>query len=289
MNIVEYAVHIVYKAKTRTMQDTRLFRETIREYFQKHGRDFPWRKTRNPYHILVSEIMLQQTQVERVLGKYEQFISAFPDFVSLAQATLQSVLSVWQGLGYNRRAIALQRIAQTVTTEWDGILPSSVDLLVTLPGIGHATASAIAAFAFGKHSVFIETNIRRVFIHFYFHDRDNVKDSEILPLVEKTLVRSDPRRWYYALMDYGAMLKKQLQNPNRKSAHYQKQSPFEGSNRQIRGMALKAILEKPSITEAALLKKLNRDPEQILPVLQDLQKEGFIRKKGKRFHITSAL
>ncbi len=266
-----------------------LFRKTIRQYFQKYGRDFPWRETRNPYHILVSEIMLQQTQVERVLGKYEQFISAFPDFASLAQAPLQSVLSVWQGLGYNRRAIALQRIAQTVTTDWNGILPSSVDLLVKLPGIGHATASAIAAFAFGKPSVFIETNIRRVFIHFYFYDRDNVRDSEILPLVEKTLGRSDPRSWYYALMDYGAMLKKQLQNPNRKSAHYQKQSPFEGSNRQIRGMVLKAILEKPYITETALLKKLNRDPEQILPVLHDLQKEGFIRKQGKRFHITSAL
>ena len=233
--------------------------------------------------------MLQQTQVERVLGKYEQFISAFPDFASLAQAPLQSVLSVWQGLGYNRRAIALQRIAKTVTTEWNGILPSSVDLLVKLPGIGHATASAIAAFAFGKPAVFIETNIRRVFIHFYFHDRDNVRDSEILPLVEKTLARSNPQPWYYALMDYGAMLKKQLQNPNRKSAHYQKQSPFEGSNRQIRGMALKAIIEKPYITEAALLKMLNRDPEQILPVLQDLQKEGFIRKQGKRFQITSAL
>ena len=231
--------------------------------------------------------MLQQTQVERVLGKYEQFISVFPDFASLAQAPLQSVLSVWQGLGYNRRAMALQRTAQTVTTEWNGILPSSVDLLVELPGIGHATASAIAAFAFGKPSVFIETNIRRVFIHFYFHDRDNVMDSEILPLVERTLVRSDPRRWYYALMDYGTMLKKQLQNPNRKSAHYQKQSPFEGSNRQIRGMVLKAVLEKPYITESALLKTLNRNHEQITAVLQDLQDEGFIRKQGKRFFIGS--
>jgi A/G-specific adenine glycosylase len=271
----------------RKYMERGLFQKTIREYFRKYGRDFPWRKTKNPYHILVSEIMLQQTQVERVLGKYEPFIAAFPDFVSLAQAPLHTVLAVWQGLGYNRRAIALQRIARTVTADWTGSLPSSVDLLIKLPGIGHATASAIAAFAFGKPSVFIETNIRRVFIHFYFHERDNVRDSEILPLVERTLYRSDPRRWYYALMDYGAMLKKELQNPNRKSAHYQKQSRFEGSNRQIRGMVLKAILAKPYITESALLKTLNRNPEQISVVLQGLQQEGFLQKKGKRFHIAS--
>jgi len=264
-----------------------LFRKTIRQYFKKYGRDFPWRKTRNPYHILVSEIMLQQTQVERVTVKFEQFISAFPDFASLAQAQLHAVLSVWQGLGYNRRAIALQRIAQTVTADWDGILPSSVDLLIKLPGIGHATASAVAAFAFGKPSIFIETNIRRVFIHFFYHDRDNVMDSEILPIVEKTLDRSDPRRWYSALMDYGAMLKKQLQNPNRKSAHYQKQSPFQGSKREIRGMVLKAVLEKPYISESTLQKTLNRNPEQIMTVLQDLQNEGFIQKQGKRFFIAS--
>jgi A/G-specific adenine glycosylase len=264
-----------------------LFRKTIRNYFQEHGRGFPWRETRDPYHILVSEIMLQQTQVERVMVKYDQFLSAFPDFYSLAQAPLHAVLSVWQGLGYNRRAIALQNIARTVEKDWDGILPASVDLLVKLPGIGHATASAIAAFAFGKPSLFIETNIRRVFLHFYFSDRENVRDSEILPLVEKTLDRSDPRRWYYALMDYGAMLKKEGPNPNRKSAHYQKQSPFQGSKRQIRGMVLKALIEKPYATESALLKKLNRDPEQITAVLRDLQKEGFIRKQGKWLHIAS--
>jgi A/G-specific adenine glycosylase len=263
------------------------FRKTIREYFQKHGRVFPWRKTRNPYHILVSEIMLQQTQVERAMVKYEQFLSAFPDFASLAEAPLHAVLSVWQGLGYNRRAIALQNIARTVEKDWDGILPSSVDLLVTLPGIGHATASAIAAFAFGKPSLFIETNIRRVFLHFYFPDKDNVRDSEILPLIEKTLDRSDPRRWYYALMDYGAMLKKNGQNPNRKSAHYQKQSPFQGSKRQMRGMVLKVLIEKPYITESALLKKLNRDTEQITAVLRDLQREGFIEKKGRCLYIGS--
>ena len=264
-----------------------VFRKTIRGYFRKSGRDLPWRKTKNPYHILVSEIMLQQTQVERVLGKYEHFISSFPDFVSLAEAPLHAVLSVWQGLGYNRRAIALQRIAQTVTRDRDGTLPSSVDLLIQLPGIGHATASAIAAFAFGKPSLFIETNIRRVFIHFYFYDRDNVRDSEILPLVEKTLSRSEPRSWYYALMDYGAMLKKEVINPNRKSAHYQKQSPFQGSNRQIRGLVLKVVLEEPSITESILLAKIKREPEQVKAVLQDLQKEGFLRKKGKRYYIGS--
>jgi A/G-specific adenine glycosylase len=229
--------------------------------------------------------MLQQTQVERVIEKYEPFLSAFPDFSSLAQAPLRTVLSLWQGLGYNRRVLALQRIAQEVMTAFNGTLPSSEDILVKFPGIGKATAAAIAAFAFNKPPVFIETNIRRVFIHFFFHDEENVSDADIFPLIEKTLDTSDPRHWYYALMDYGAMLKKQFQNPNRKSAHYQRQTSFEGSNRQIRGMVLKAIIATPSVTESTLVKKLNKAPEKLREVLIQLQKEGFIQKQGKGFTI----
>lgn len=262
------------------------FRKAIREYYRGNARDFPWRNTESPYDILVSEIMLQQTQAGRVIEKYAQFLSAFPDFASLARAPLQRVLAVWQGLGYNRRAIALQKIAQDIEMKHKGNLPSSEDILVRLPGIGKATAAAIAAFAFNKPSVFVETNIRRVFIRFFFHHRENIRDAEIFPLVRKTLDISDPRHWYYALMDYGAMLKNQGENPNRKSVHHRRQSPFKGSHREIRGLVLKKILAEQPVTEAALVKKLNKSPEKIREAILQLKKEGFIKKQGRNFTIS---
>jgi A/G-specific adenine glycosylase len=261
------------------------FRRIIRQYYKHSGRDLPWRNTQNPYHILISEVMLQQTPVERVLEKYAMFLSVFPDFLSLANAPLKKLLSVWQGLGYNRRALALQRIAQEVITKHKGRLPESEEILVTMPGIGKATASALTAFALNAPSVFIETNIRRVFIHCFFRDREGITDAEILPLIEMSLDTSNPRHWYYALMDYGAMLKKQVKNPNRKSAHYQKQPSFHGSFRQIRGMILKEILSKTSVSETVLAKKLTVSPDKIRQALSQLQKEGFIRKQGRRFAI----
>jgi A/G-specific adenine glycosylase len=262
------------------------FRNTVYDYYQSHGRKLPWRNAKDPYHILVSEVMLQQTQVERVVEKYDQFLSAFPDFASLALAPLRDVLSVWQGMGYNRRAIALKRIAGEVTTYHNGILPSSEELLLRLPGIGKATASSIVAFAFNKPSVLIETNIRRVFIHFFFSDRENIRDADILPIVEQALDRANPREWYYALMDYGSLLKTATQNPNRKSAHYKRQESFEGSRRQLRGRVLKEILATPSFTESSLVKQSGQSPERTREVLRQLQKEGFIKKRGKRFVVS---
>ena len=146
------------------------FQQMVLDYYHQHGRPMAWRDTTDPYKILVSEIMLQQTQVERVLVKYPDFLAAFPDFASLAQAPLADILTVWQGMGYNRRAISLQKCAQRVMNEYDGMLPADVDTLATFPGIGRATASSICAFAFNMPVVFIETNIRRVFIHFFFSD-----------------------------------------------------------------------------------------------------------------------
>ena len=244
----------------------------------------PWRRTRNPYRILVSEVMLQQTQVERVFGKYPEFIKIFPDFHSLSRASLRKLLRVWQGMGYNRRAIALTEIAKRVVKDFNRVLPDSVGLLATLPGIGMTTASAVCAFAFNQPTVFIETNIRRVFIHFFFRDRDEVRDSEILPLVEKTMDKRNPREWYCALMDYGVMLKKQYPNPNKRSAHYQKQTPFAGSNRQIRGKILKAIIDRPK-TLVEIQHVIKKESRQIRGVLTQLQKEGFLIKKGEGYFI----
>jgi A/G-specific adenine glycosylase len=233
--------------------------------------------------------MLQQTQVERVIVKYKKFISAFPDFRSLAKAPLSKVLSVWQGLGYNRRVIALHKTARHIAVEFNGRLPTSVDELMKLPGVGHATASAIATFAFNKQAIFIETNIRRVFIHFFFQDKTTINDKQILPLVEKTLDGKTPRSWYFALMDYGAMLKKHTPNPNRKSAHYRKQPPFSGSNRQVRGLILKTLVNEQKATELFIIRKLNFHPDSIRNNLHQLRKEGFIQKKGRSYSITMKL
>jgi A/G-specific adenine glycosylase len=258
------------------------FQRMILSYYEQSGRhDMPWRHTTDPYRILVSEIMLQQTQVERVTIKYPEFIAAFPDFTTLAGAPLADILRVWQGMGYNRRAIALQKCAIRVTGEYGRILPRDVDTLSTFPGIGHATASSIAAFAFNLPVVFIETNIRRVFIHYFFKDKDSVRDNEILPLVDQALYRKNPRVWYWALMDVGTILKKGVSNPNRRSVHYAKQSAFEGSDRRIRGQVLKLLVSRGDMTTAVIISELGEERDRVLKILAGLEKEGFIRMTGK--------
>jgi A/G-specific adenine glycosylase len=264
------------------------FRAIIYDYYRTDGRKLPWRETDDPYHILVSEIMLQQTQVERVIGKYDVFITAFPDFHTLAQAPLQEILTVWQGLGYNRRAIALKKSAEIIVSTYNGTLPSRSDELLKLPGIGRYTAAALVTFAFNQPAVLIETNIRTVFIHFFFHDQDDIKDTEILPFIEQTLDTVHPRRWYYALMDYGVLLKQLYPNPSRRSAHYHKQSAFKGSNRELRGMILRALTRRGSeMSERELVQTLNTDSERVSGILVQLQDEGFIEKSGDRYSIAA--
>ena len=261
------------------------FQQMVLSYYNNYGREMAWRDTTDPYLILVSEIMLQQTQVERVKIKFPEFIAAFPDFAALAAAPLDNVLSVWQGMGYNRRAIALQKCAIRVINEYNGILPADVDLLATFPGIGRATASSIAAFAFNLPVVFIETNIRRVFIHFFFSGTDTVSDADLLPIVEKSLCKENPRVWYWALMDLGSALKKTVPNPNRRSVHYSKQSPFEGSDREIRGTIIRMLLSDPGMIEKQLLAIRIDDPARIKKILAALISEGFIVIQKNRFFL----
>jgi A/G-specific adenine glycosylase len=262
-----------------TPQQVRWFRKTVYDYFLQNGRKLPWRETSDPYKILVSEIMLQQTQVQRVMGKYTDFIGRFPDFESLAAAPLRDILAAWQGLGYNRRARSLQQIAQRVVNDFNGVLPDSVAVLVTFPGIGKATAGALVAFAFHQPSVFIETNIRRVFIHSFFPKSDRVTDRQLLPLVEQTLDRERTRSWYYALMDYGVMLKSLNPDPNRRSAHYGKQPPFRDSDRQIRGLILKVLAETPALSEDRLVRVVGKDPHRTKLLIEQLAREGFLRRE----------
>jgi len=259
------------------------FQQMVLSYYRKNGREMIWRNTTDPYLILVSEIMLQQTQVERVKIKFPEFIAVFPDFASLADAPLDKVLSVWQGMGYNRRAIALQKCAIRVMNEYGGILPADVDILATFPGIGRATASSIATFAFNLPVVFIETNIRRVFIHFFFSSTDTVSDADLLPILRKSLYKENPRVWYWALMDLGSALKKTVPNPNRRSVHYSKQSPFEGSDRKIRGTIIRMLLSEPGMSEKQLLALMVEDPGRINKILAALISEGFIAKQKNQY------
>jgi A/G-specific adenine glycosylase len=261
------------------------FQKTIYSYYQNYGRDFPFRREITPYYVLISEIMLQQTQTGTVTDKYQKFLELFPDFYSLSKAPLEKILSVWKGLGYNRRAVALKRIAEIIINEYDGKLPESIEILNSFPQIGPNTAASIYTFAFNKPVVFIETNIRRVFIYFFFPGKENIRDKDILPLIEKTIDPANPRLWYYALMDYGVMLKKNHPELNKRSAHYRKQAPFIGSNRSLRGEILKLLIELKSIEEIKFTKKLKFKREKIANALNQLEKEGFIKRDGKNIVI----
>lgn len=274
-----------------TPQSIRRFVSIIKNHYHKHGREFAWRSDTTPYSILVSEIMLQQTQTTRVLPKYEEWMQTFPDFETLANAPLTKVLKVWQGMGYNRRAIALQKCAQIVVHDYGGTLPEDPAVLVQFPHIGPNTAGSIVAFAYNKPTIFIETNIRSVFIAFFFPDHKEVTDKQILELAEKTLDKKNPREWYYALMDYGVLIKKTLPNPNKKSRHYTKQSTFKGSNRELRGAILRALHDTPSLSAtkcASLLKKQNisqATKDSVQKNLDTLTKEGFVMREGNTYSL----
>lgn len=260
------------------------FRKTILDYYIKHGRHaMAWRHTTNPYRIVVSEVMLQQTQVNRVALKYPEFIKQFPTFASLAKASVADVLGAWQGLGYNRRALNLKKLAEAVMKHYKGKLPQDPVLLDELPGIGEATASSIAAFAFNMPVAFIETNIRRVYIHFFFTNKKNVHDSDILAVLSRTLDANNPREWYWALMDYGSMLASAVKNPNRRSAHYVKQPKFEGSLRQVRGAILKLLVKHKKCTAAEVAKQTAKPADRINEALASLEKDGFIVRQKKTF------
>jgi A/G-specific adenine glycosylase len=253
------------------------FRRTVLAYYRRFGRhDLPWRKTKNPYRILVSEIMLQQTQVPRVIDKYTQFLRAFPTFRALADASSADILKVWQGLGYNRRALMLQRCARAVAETHGGILPKDYEALRKLPGVGPYTAGAVLAFAYDLPRPVIETNIRRVYIHHFFPKRRKVADAEILSLVTEHLesVRS-PREWYSALMDYGTHLAETVTNPNRRSRHHTRQASFEGSLRQLRGKILRHLTIHGTAEHATLMVLMEdaRTPHAVAA----LEREGFIR------------
>ena len=265
-------------------REEKAFTKKVWSYYKASGRhDLPWRKTADSYKILVSELMLQQTQVVRVLPKYTEFLKQFPSVRRLAVAPLGDVLKAWQGLGYNRRAKLLWLTAQVVVNGYKGKFPTMFEDLKKLPGIGHYTAGAIMNFAFGEPIPLIETNVRTVYLHHFFHDKNYVSDNELTPIIERTLDRSNPREWNWALMDYGAHLKGTIGNINSKSTTYKKQSTFKGSDRQIRGAILRTLVAGPQ-TNVTLSKKLkNIEKERLELQLKALLNEGLIVKDKKKY------
>ena len=254
------------------------FRRRVCWHGRRHYRTLPWRETSDPYAILVSEVMLQQTQVTRVLDYYPRFLARFPDPASLAAAPLAAVLERWSGLGYNRRALALHRAAGVLAREHAGAMPAHREALLRLPGVGPATAGALLAFAFGRPAVFIETNIRRVFIDQFFAGAAAVPDAALHPLIARTLDRRRPRRWYYALMDWGAALGRRAGNPNRRSAHYTLQSPFAGSRRELRGRVIRLLTERRCLAYADL--QAHCHDRRLAAVVAELVAERFLERAG---------
>ena len=197
------------------------FRSLVYSQGREHARNhLPWRNIDDAYAVLVSEVMLQQTQVERVLKFWPRWMDAFPTPDALSAASVSDVLELWQGLGYNRRALALKASCDLCAKEFAGKLPSSYEELLELPGVGPSTAAGVMAFAYNKPAVYIETNVRAVYLHCFFPQEERVSDAQIRPYVLESMDGANPRGWYYALLDYGHHLKASVPNPSRRSAAY---------------------------------------------------------------------
>lgn len=264
-----------------------IFQQVVLDYYHENQRNLPWRQPESDghfdaYKIMVSEVMLQQTQVSRVIEKYIQFLEVFPTVNKLASANLNDVLVLWQGLGYNRRARFLREAALKVRQDHDGVMPLTLAGLIELPGIGHNTASAILVYAENTPLGFIETNVRTVYIHHFFEDAEAVTDKQILELVGLTLYRENPREWYWALMDYGTYLKSQVVNPSRRSKHYVKQSRFKGSVREMRGEILRILNKQPLSVDAL---QLTLNDQRFDAAYQGLVKDGLITEDATMVRI----
>lgn len=315
------------------------FRQLVRAEGVRLYRDLPWRNTRDPYGIWLSEVMLQQTQVARVLERWPAWLERFPDVRALAEASTADVLTAWQGMGYNRRALALKAAAEEIVRTWDGEFPRGARELCALPGIGPATAQGIRSFAFDLPGVYLETNVRTVMLHHFFPDVPAVPDRELVPLIEATCPaapgqagesgacgraaadagaraaaadaeqtaspyaepmddQDTPRAWYYAMLDYGAYLKKTIPNPSRRSKSYARQGKFEGSRRQKRAELVRMLLDAG--TEGRMGEELcqalcetetaaGREPVDIClvrDILSDLEHEGFCVRADNTWRIS---
>lgn len=264
------------------------FRDIVWNHYQAHGRhDLPWRKTTDAYRILVSEVMLQQTQVERTIPYYTRFLKTFPSVRALAKAPLSQVLIVWQGLGYNRRAKMLHEAAKASVELYGGRIPTSALELQNLPGVGPYTAGAVAAFAGNEDGIFVETNIRTVITHHFFSNEVIVSDESVRDMLKKVYPKGRAREWYAALMDYGAHLKRSGIRINTKAKGYAKQSTFKGSSREVRGAIVRLLSTGPA-THARILALFDVSREAHVQLqLEKLLLEGLVVRKTARYHLSN--
>jgi len=260
------------------------FKETVLSHYRQAKRKFPWHYA-DPWGVTVSEFMLQQTRTERVIPYWENWMKLWPKPEALADASMETALRAWSGLGYNRRCRYLKESAAIIMSENGGRVPETPQALLALPGVGPYMSAAIACFAYNYPAVFIETNIRSAVIHCFFPDRNDVRDSEIIPILEAALNRKDPRTWHYALMDYGAFLKSTTTNPSRRSAHYTRQSPFNGSFRQARGKVIKALVSMGQCNAEELKLASGLEEQKLYEVLEKLKEEAFVAEDGGSYRI----
>ncbi len=265
------------------------FRKIVLNHYRTHGRHvLPWRATRDPYHILVSEVMLQQTQVERVQPYYQKFIRKFPNVRRLAAAPLSEVLRAWQGLGYNRRAKMLHEAAKQLMKEYDGKFPHEIEQIQALRGVGPYTARAVAAFAFNTDVIFVETNIRTAVMHHFFPKKKKVSDMEIEKVLRSAFPKGSARQWYSALMDYGSYLKRSGVRTNHRVRGYTKQKAFKGSLREARGAVLRTLFENPKKEKTLLTMLGSRRTTQMKEALRVLTAEGMIEVSRGVFRLSAS-
>lgn len=259
-----------------TQQEIISFRRKIFRFYAKHRRDLPWRNTTDPYRVTVAELMLQQTQVERVVPKYTEWLKLWPNWRALSQASNEEILRAWSGLGYNRRALYLHKLAVAIVKEYGGRVPRTPELLVRLPGIGPYTSRAILIFAFNRPLATVDTNIRRVLLH-SFGLPSTLAPKGVQEFAERVLPRRRARDWHNALMDYSRlMLPKQIAS----IPPISRQSKFEGSARQVRGEIVRRLVQRQPVTLRTICRVLNRKVSEVEKIADRMVVEGLIRRTG---------
>ncbi len=258
----------------------KIFQEKVLQFYKDHGRDLPWRKTADPYYILISEIMLQQTQVSRVISYYAKWIKRWPTILEVAHAPLNEVLQMWMGLGYNRRGYYLHQTAKIISTEFDGDVLKAIKQYKKLPGIGLYTSKAVQIFSTNTDIATVDTNIRRIFIH-EFKLHETISDAELSKIAEQCLPKGQSRDWHNALMDYGSLKLTAMETGIKPKTQ---QSKFEGSDRQIRAKILRILLNE-SVSFEFLQEALKVENERLKNILEKMKGDGSIILKGKTYHI----
>ena len=253
--------------------ERRAFQDRVLSWFQEHGRDLPWRRTVDPYAILVSEVMLQQTQVPRVVPRYQAFLERFPAARAVAAAPVADVLALWSGLGYNNRAVRLREACGLMVERHGGSLPVDEPDLLALPGVGRYTARAVQAFAWNRDVAAVDTNVRRVLVHELGLD-PALPQTDLEEVALAALPRGRSREWHHALMDYGSAV---VTSRGSGIGPRHRQSPFAGSRRQVRGAVLRALLAEPQgVTSTALAGALQVDASLLEEALEGLERDGLV-------------